>query len=351
VQVLVGHPFDTIKTRAQSLRHSGVPGGSVQAARSIWVTDGARGFYRGVTPPLILTGVKRSAQMAIWEALLRLQSLGSNSSSGSSVDSKTSGGTGKGSSSGSGLHKFAAGAVSGVLGSFIGAPMHVVKVQTQLASSRETRSALTCAVDIFRTRGVRGFYAGFAAHAVKDAAFASVYLGLYGWMRSKAKELQQQQRASTTTSDAAPLPASANASSRSPATSSIPGVTYTIAAGAIAATATWALLLPLDTIKTVAQSGRYGSAAPSPSEAAPSMSRPAAAGGEYVRGSRDAVERLFHRGGGAATTGAVSARGYAELVAARLWSGLGPALMRAGPANGLSMAAYEACLVACNSDE
>jgi hypothetical protein len=182
---------------------------------------------------------------------------------------------------------------------------------------------------------------------VKDAAFASVYLGLYGWMRGKAKELQQQQRASTATGDAAPLSVSANASSRLPATFSIPSVTYTIAAGAIAATATWALLLPLDTIKTVAQSGRYGSAAPSPSEA----SRPAAAGGEYVRGSRDAVERLFHRGGGTAGTGAVSARGYAELVAARLWSGLGPALMRAGPANGLSMAAYEACLVACNSDE
>ena len=53
VSPLVGHPFDTVKTRMQADSHH--MGSSVgQTVRTIWTQEGPRGFYRGFIP--MLTG-------------------------------------------------------------------------------------------------------------------------------------------------------------------------------------------------------------------------------------------------------------------------------------------------------
>ena len=66
--IIVGHPFDTIKTKMQvqvefatkNLAHS---------TRHIYKSSGFIGFYRGCTPPLIGASLYRSSQFAIFEGL------------------------------------------------------------------------------------------------------------------------------------------------------------------------------------------------------------------------------------------------------------------------------------------
>ena len=66
--VAVGHPFDTIKTKMQAQ-----PGFE---DRNMWRTflktireQGVRGLYRGCVPPLMGSGVFRSAQFAVFESV------------------------------------------------------------------------------------------------------------------------------------------------------------------------------------------------------------------------------------------------------------------------------------------
>ncbi|KAI9023111.1 mitochondrial substrate carrier family protein S-like protein [Hyaloraphidium curvatum] len=70
VSVLVGHPFDTIKTKMTSQHgflesHEGM---SAQLAR-VYRTEGLRGLYRGWWPPLWGSAVFRSVQFAVFEGL------------------------------------------------------------------------------------------------------------------------------------------------------------------------------------------------------------------------------------------------------------------------------------------
>ena len=49
--VLVGHPFDTVKIRLQTRGHLYKSG--THAFKSIFKTEGIRGFFKGVLPPCI----------------------------------------------------------------------------------------------------------------------------------------------------------------------------------------------------------------------------------------------------------------------------------------------------------
>ena len=66
--VAVGHPFDTIKTKMQAQRGF--------EDRNMWRTflktireQGVKGLYRGCVPPLMGSGVFRSAQFAVFESV------------------------------------------------------------------------------------------------------------------------------------------------------------------------------------------------------------------------------------------------------------------------------------------
>ncbi|XP_064477054.1 mitochondrial substrate carrier family protein L-like isoform X1 [Ornithodoros turicata] len=64
----VGHPFDTIKTKMQA--QTGFESSSMfQSFSKTFRSDGIRGLYRGCVPPLIGSGIYRSAQFAVFEAM------------------------------------------------------------------------------------------------------------------------------------------------------------------------------------------------------------------------------------------------------------------------------------------
>ena len=62
---LVGHPFDTVKTKMQA--QAGFSGSMRATIARIWSTEGLLGFYRGCVPPMWGSAVYRSAQFAVYD--------------------------------------------------------------------------------------------------------------------------------------------------------------------------------------------------------------------------------------------------------------------------------------------
>ena len=309
--VLLGHPIDTVKTRVQSSTMDSVTGASVKmksVAMNMWRSEGPSAFYRGVSPPLVLTATKRSLQFALWEHLRVSSKFGEGMSSG---------------------------AIAGFCGTLIGCPMHVVKIQTQNSQKSHMRNAASCAADIWRKEGLRGFYRGMYAQVIKDTAFASVYLSLYGkgrkwitehpdksdnlltlpWERRKMK-YQQQDRSSSSNPAQQQKPMGAchmdNSKMPIPATCAPPASTGGSGAiflcGCFASMATWIVLHPLDTFKT------------------------------YVQSRHSPREFFFAlRSLGRSADGSGSVMAFFKV----LWRGLPASLFRAGPVAGAAMVSYE----------
>jgi len=63
---LSGHPLDTIKSRMQ-INPSYLNLNSFQTTSKIWREDGARGFFRGMLPPLWGSSVYRAVMLSAYE--------------------------------------------------------------------------------------------------------------------------------------------------------------------------------------------------------------------------------------------------------------------------------------------
>ena len=66
---IVGHPFDTIKTKMQTQsEHMGLKKGVMETCRNVYKLEGPVGFYRGWLPPFMGSVVYRSVQFSVFEA-------------------------------------------------------------------------------------------------------------------------------------------------------------------------------------------------------------------------------------------------------------------------------------------
>ena len=328
--IALGHPFDTVKTRMQSMvsgatttarRSSSVllPSASIPttvsassssssqtllrhfhtALRDIFADSGLRGLYRGALPPLCITAAKRGVQFSLWERLLDV-------TDGSS---------------------FIAGAITGGLGTIVGCPVHVVKIHMQLTPAKTVSSAWIAVRDLAMRdaaaaaggsasgtmttahpaafpgrkaisssstptrgsvfwRGVRVLYRGFSWHVTKDTVFAGTYLGLYGRLRGGGGGVMGSEQETTLIT----------IFQRS---------LQHFGAGALASVATWAMMFPLDTLKTVSQSGSSAT---------------------------DVLRRIF----------LTSRSDPSHIAVTSLWRGCFLSLLKAGPVSGASMLVYEA---------
>ena len=67
--ILVGHPFDTIKTKMQAQsEHMGTKIGPIQTFKNVMVKEGPIGLFRGFWPPFMGAAFYRGAQFAVFEA-------------------------------------------------------------------------------------------------------------------------------------------------------------------------------------------------------------------------------------------------------------------------------------------
>ncbi|KAG5511105.1 hypothetical protein GH5_07312 [Leishmania sp. Ghana 2012 LV757] len=285
--VVLGHPLDTAKVRMQAAG----PHTSRTTVGTMWLiaaSEGPRSLYRGVAPPLLIEGIKRSLQFVLWD-WMRAFARGAPASRNSADGAANSDGGGAWDSACKLTHRglveignntFMSGALVGGVGTLIGCPMHVVKIQTQYQTAADTRNAWTCMRGIYDQEGFFGFYRGFRYNVAKDVCFSGMYLGLYALLRDQRlfKPLPANAAAATVATTAGPLRTTK---------------ARAFLAGAVASMATWTLLFPLDTIKTLVQTRQ-------PHDILATLHRPAL-----------------------------------------LYRGLAASLMKAGPVSGVAMAVYE----------
>lgn len=200
---LFGHPFDTVKAHLQTnsrLRSS------TQVVREIH----AAGLFRGMGPPLFNAIVMNTVMFSVFDK----------------VQAKCE-------------NPFAAGLVSGFATAMISTPTDYLKIQAQLHGT-STREALSMVRQKMITHHrpvyqmMFPLYRGHLANLAREGVFTMTYLGLY----HKMAYLERGEESPTDNNSSSLLSVALRSSTT----------------GAMA----WVISYPIDTIKTIVQSGGVG---------------------------------------------------------------------------------------------
>ncbi|WPG99349.1 Solute carrier family 25 member 38 [Acrodontium crateriforme] len=230
-------PADLLKTRVQQSQASGLG----QALRNI--LNGprpVRSLWRGVTPSVLRTGCGSALyfgmlnQMRQYAAQLPQVKVVANASQSGSSSALPKLGN---------VANLTTGAMARVAAGLVVNPITVLKVRYESTHYSYTSMA-GAARDIFAKEGLRGFFAGFGATAVRDAPYAGLYVLIYEQAKIKLGALSA---ARSEASSLAPVSMSSSA-------------TTNFLSGVIAATSATTLTNPFDAIKTRLQiaPGKYG---------------------------------------------------------------------------------------------
>ncbi|GLC42300.1 hypothetical protein PLESTB_000662000 [Pleodorina starrii] len=262
-RVVIGQPFDTIKTRLQvlgqgtalaaTLPPSEVYRDSLDCARKMLRTEGPMSFYRGTLAPLagnmVLLGIHFPAFLAVRKQL--------EGSGGSSVSGSVSGSDGSEFSVGNTL---LAGAAAGAAGSLVSTPVELVRTKMQMqrraalagslakisasasvasasvstssaAPAELYRGSVDCFKQVLSKYGIRGLYRGFTSTLLRDMQGYSWFF--LGYEATVHYFLQNA----------------------GPGVHSKADLTYlqVMAAGVVAGFGLWGSMFPIDTIKSKLQ--------------------------------------------------------------------------------------------------
>ncbi|KAK9388323.1 mitochondrial carrier domain-containing protein [Lipomyces mesembrius] len=250
VSTFVGFPFDSIKTRMQAYRFQSV----LDCVMVTKKTEGINGFFRGVGAPMISVTIVRTLSFSIYaqcratytDALNRL--LGE----GYVVDP-----TGpvlitaeQKATPGPNLLRalpvyFMSGFTAGGFIALFSCPFEFTKLSTQIellmarathaalldsshaAPKYEPKGTLESFKDIIRKRGILGLYSGFRYHFARDALGTSLYFSVY----ESSKQLFSMYNPN----------------------GGPPGPLVIAISGGLCGIFSWAVLFPLDTMKSIVQ--------------------------------------------------------------------------------------------------
>ncbi|KAJ2660882.1 mitochondrial ornithine carrier protein [Coemansia sp. RSA 1200] len=178
----VEYPFDTVKVRLQT-SETKVFSGTFDCLAQTWRNEGFRGFYRGLTSPLV--GAMAENAIAFY-AYNRLQNV-IRSATGSSADAELS------------LPQlFVSGGLSGALCAFVISPVELVKCKLQVENvqgygsspssvAEGARAAnkvrftgpLSVVSHLVRTQGVAGIYKGITPTLARESLGVGFWFGTY----------------------------------------------------------------------------------------------------------------------------------------------------------------------------
>ncbi|KAI0780691.1 mitochondrial carrier [Trametes elegans] len=227
ISTFAGYPLDSIKSRLQTTRQRiSIP----RLALTVYQEEGFAGFYRGIWIPLFTISFVRAASFTIYSRTKEYFRDRHWLTHNNIFNVSAAGGI--------------SGALSGSLISFCSAPFELVKVRRQLeysiAASKGLRIAkapgtLEAIRDIFRTNGALGLYTGFRLHFVRDTTGTALYFFEYdGFRYLMGRDASGEQ------GDTPPwLP--------------IPVSLVPFVCGSLAGVTSWALIYPLDVVKTKVQ--------------------------------------------------------------------------------------------------
>jgi len=231
-----GYPLDSLKSRLQTSReHVSVP----RMARIVFKEEGVAGFFRGITIPLVTISVVRAASFTIYTDIKVLLHARQMLDRPRVLDVALAAGIG--------------GAASGAVISCGSTPFELVKIRRQLeysiAAAKNVKidkpPTTTQAVkDIVNAKGIFGLYQGFRLHFWRDMSGSALYFGEYEAMRHVLGRLQSGEQGPT------------------PYWAPIPPSLIPFACGSIAGVTSWALIYPLDVVKTKVQQRALAGAPP-----------------------------------------------------------------------------------------
>ncbi|KAH7912210.1 hypothetical protein BJ138DRAFT_1083982 [Hygrophoropsis aurantiaca] len=227
ISTFAGYPLDSLKSRLQTTK-SRIS--VVRLAGLVYREEGVRGFYRGLWIPLVTISFVRAASFTIYSGTKEYCRNHQYFSRDRMADAAMTGGI--------------SGALSGSLISFASAPFELVKVRRQLeftiAASKginlvKPPNTLEAVGEIFRRNGLSGLYIGFPLHFFRDTAGTALYFFEYDAMRHLLGRRRSGEQGPTP--HWLPIPVSL-----------IPFV-----CGSLAGVTSWALIYPVDVVKTKVQ--------------------------------------------------------------------------------------------------
>ena len=243
-------PVDLLKTRVQQSRsHDFLP-----VLKSILSSPNpVAGLWRGTVPSSLRTGFGSALYFTTLSSLRQLvdNSAALRTKQGTNVADGLTRDTSQLSSSVlpklSNTQNLLTGATARLLAGFILMPMTVIKVRYE-SDLYAYRSIADASKTIFRSEGLRGFFSGFGATAVRDAPYAGLYVVFYE--ASKTKLSRTLSMTTDLGSGLVSLPSST-------ATASVNATSGVIAAGLATA-----ITNPFDAVKTRLQlvPSKYGNA-------------------------------------------------------------------------------------------
>jgi len=227
ISTFAGYPLDSIKSRLQTIR---TPISVPTLALQVYRDEGVIGFYRGLWIPLMTISFVRAASFTIYTRTKEYFRDHHLLARDTMLSAASTGGIG--------------GALSGSLISFGSAPFELVKVRRQLeysiAASKGIRilkapGTLDAVREIFRTYGFGGLYLGFRLHFVRDTVGTGLYFFEYDGMRHLMGRLSSGEQGPT------------------PSWMPLPASLVPFMCGSLAGVTSWALIYPLDVVKTKVQ--------------------------------------------------------------------------------------------------
>lgn len=227
ISTFVGYPLDSLKSRLQTTK-TRMP--VLKLAGIVYREEGVTGFYRGFWIPLVTISFVRAASFTVYSGTKEYCRKNNYFTGDRASDAALAGGL--------------SGALSGSLISFTSAPFELVKVRRQLefsiAATKGVQmvkppNTIDAVREIFRTHGLSGLWIGFRLHFVRDTAGTALYFFEYDAMR----HLLGRQRSGEQGPTPAWLP--------------IPTSLIPFVCGSLAGVSSWALIYPLDVVKTKVQ--------------------------------------------------------------------------------------------------
>ncbi|CAK7218199.1 hypothetical protein SCUCBS95973_003404 [Sporothrix curviconia] len=182
---------------------SSTPGaaGTIQKPRSFVAS-----LYRGTVPSALRTGFGSALYFAglnyIRSNAAKVPILAASGSASTPASASGGGGGSSGLVKLSNTGNMLAGAVARASAGFVLMPLTIIKVRYE-SSLYSYRSLAEAGSDILRKEGVRGFFSGFGATAIRDAPYAGLYVLMYEQIKRRLNALSEKQTAAMTAAVAA----------------------------------------------------------------------------------------------------------------------------------------------------
>ncbi|ORZ17204.1 mitochondrial carrier domain-containing protein [Absidia repens] len=175
--VLSGFPFDSVKTRMQTHSYDSI----LSCVKVTYKEEGARGFFRGILPPLVTVSMIKSVSFTVYE----------KSKSFFRTHTDLQGDT---------LRTLTplttiSGGCSGAFVAFLSCPLELVKIQRQLEQvllkqqfiqnggsgnpPAMESSSIRAARQIIQRKGFFGLWNGLRCHSARDTLGTAFYFGSY----------------------------------------------------------------------------------------------------------------------------------------------------------------------------